>query len=584
MGYRREDIERVRAASNLVDLIADVTKVRKSGRSVMAICPFHQEKTPSMSVDAARGLYHCFGCGKSGDIFRFLEDSQGLSFNEAVEFLARKGGIPLERDPDADRRRDRREALIAAVDAAVDFYHNHLKSGEDAGPARSYLRGRGYDAEVVESFKLGYAPNSWDVLVGHLRRTGIPEGVVIQAGLASRGRQGRLLDRFRARVMFPVFDLRGDPVGFGARLLEGEGPKYLNSPDGPLYHKSQLLYGLNWAKSDIVRAGHSVVVEGYTDVIALHQAGLPLAVATCGTALGESHLDLLRRFSERVVLAFDADAAGAGASLRGFQHSVPGELDLRVAALPDGMDPADVVTAGELDRLRKAIEESQPLLLFGIEQELARFDLTEPEARVRGARAAAALVARHPDSLVRREYAVALSRRTGLELDDVAALVEGTGRRPSPGTTEIDQGTLTGLEKAERELLRALLANHPGVAALDLDASLFTRPDHARAFEVLAPAVGALAPGRPPDLGSLLGDNDSPETGMLRSLALDQRPIPDPAEVARRLQVGALERRIEEVKTAVEAVDPEADPDEYSARFAELIALERERRQIGGQD
>lgn len=582
MAYRREDIERVRDATDLAELVAEVTKVKRSGRSVMAVCPFHQEKTPSMSVDRARGLYHCFGCGKGGDLFQFVQETQALDFSDAVELLARRSGITLQQDPDAAKRRDRRQMLVDATQKAVEFYVDRLKNGRDAGSARSYLRGRGYDGEVVERFMLGFSPEGGDALVGHLKRAKVSEEVAVAAGLALRARNGRVFDRFRGRIMFPIYDVRGDAVGFGARLLDGDGPKYLNSPETPIYRKSRLLYGLNWAKSDIVRQGVAVVVEGYTDVIALHLAGKPLAVATCGTALGEEHLDLLRRFSEKVVLMFDADEAGAGASIRGFERSVPGDLDLRVAELPEGKDPADVVAAGEADALGAAIEESVPLLQFRIEQELAGYDLTEPEARGRAVRAAAQFIGRHPDSVTRHEYAVFVARRTGVDLDVVTRAM-GDGRRaapddrpPPPQPAPDRTRPLTGAEKAERELLRLLLANHEGVRRLDVT-GLFTRPDHAAAYELLAPALEGLTPGEPPDLGSLLGDDDSDVAVMLRGLAFLDRPLPEPDEIVRKVQVAALDRRIDVLERVVESSP--ADGDEYSTAYAELIALQRERRE-----
>jgi len=580
MAYLREDIERVRDSTDLVELVGEVTKVRRSGRSVMAVCPFHQEKTPSMSVDPARGLYHCFGCGKGGDLFQFIQETQGLDFSDAVELLARRSGITLHRDPDAAKRRDRRQALVDATDKAVEFYSEQLTSGRDAGSARSYLRSRGYESDVVEQFKIGFSPEDGNGLVGYLKRAKVGDEVAVAAGLAIRARSGRVFDRFRGRVMFPIFDIRGDAVGFGARLLDGDGPKYLNSPETPIYHKSRLLYGLNWAKSDIVRQGTAVVVEGYTDVIALHLAGKPLAVATCGTALGEEHLDLLRRFTERVVLMFDSDEAGAGASVRGFERSVPGDLDLRVAELPEGKDTADVVAAGDIELLAAAIEGSVPLLQFRIVRELDRFDLSEPEARGRAVRAAAEFVGKHPDSVTRHEYAVFVARRTGVDLDVVTAAMGGrpVKRRQPPPAEDVAVRTrpLTGAEKAERELLRLLLANDPGIRDLDV-AGLFTRADHQAGFELIAPVIEALGSGEPPDLGSLLGDDDSDVAVMLRGLAFLDRTLPEAAEVVERVQVAALDRRIDEMERIVESAI--ANSEEYSSAYAELIALQRERRE-----
>ncbi|HEX9978821.1 MAG TPA: toprim domain-containing protein, partial [Acidimicrobiia bacterium] len=499
----------------------------------------------------------------------------------AVELLARRTGITLQRDPEAAKRRDRRQVLVDATAAAVGFYHARLKTAPDAGNARKYLRGRGYEGDVVERFQIGYSPQPGDALVGHLRDASVPEDVMVTAGLAIRARTGRVFDRFRGRVMFPIFDVRGDAVGFGARALEGgEGPKYLNSPETPIYHKSHLLYGLNWAKSEVVRGGEAVVVEGYTDVIALHLAGMPVAVATCGTALGAEHLDLLRRFTERVVLMFDADEAGVGASLRGFERSVPGDLDLRVALLPQGRDPADVVAAGDTEAIRKAIESSAPLLQFRIERELERFRLDEPEARGRAVRSTAAIVARHPDRVTRHEYAVFVARRTGVDLEVVVGAVEGAVARDEPAPPRsVRPAALTGTEKAEREVLRLLLANDAGVHGIDLN-GVFSRPDHLAAYELLAPTLAAMEPGEPPDLGSLLGDDDSDVAVMLRGLAFLDAPLPDADEVVRKVQVGALDQRIQDLRRLLESIDATGEPEAYSARFQELIALDRQRRDL----
>jgi DNA primase len=581
VGFQREDIERVRAATNLVELVGEVTKVKKSGRNVMAVCPFHQEKTPSMSVDAARGLYHCFGCGESGDLFRFVEQTQGLNFGEALELLARRSGIQLRIDPEADKRRGERESLIEAVGAAIEFYHERLRKADDAGAARSYLRGRGYDTDVVERFQLGYSPAGFTGLYDHLRKDrSVPDKVMEKAGLASRNQRGRMFDRFRGRVMFPIFDLRGDPVGFGARLLEGEGPKYLNSPETPIYRKSQLLYGLNWAKSEMVRQGLAVVVEGYTDVIAVHQANLP-AVATCGTAFGESHLDLLRRFTERVVLAFDADEAGTGAALRGFEHAVPGDLDLRVAPLPPGRDPGDLAESGEVDLLRRAVspEASIPLLQFRLEQELGGHRLDEPEARGRAIRAAAAVVARHPDSVTRHEYAVFLSRKTGVDLPVIEQAISRAARSAVPPEAvppPAYRPPESGRSRAEQEYLRLMLANDAGLAGAGLEADAFIDPVHRQAFELLAPVIARLEPGVLPELGSLLGDDAGEVAALLRHLAMVDRPLAGAADLAKRITVRQLEDRIKVLQGELAAVPPGQDRSQVTGELLGL--LERKQR------
>ncbi|MEA2023836.1 MAG: DNA primase [Actinomycetota bacterium] len=577
MAYSREDIDRVRERTDLVELASEVTRVKRSGRSVMAVCPFHSEKTPSLSIDPARGLFHCFGCGKSGDVFGWVQETQGLGFSDALELLARRAGVTLTRDPEAAKHRDRRERLVDAVERSVSFYNERLRTADDAGHARSYLRSRGYDADVVEQFHLGYAPDAWETLVKHLRDTGVSDEAMTGAGLASRSRRGGLVDRFRNRLMFPIYDVRGDAVGFGARLLDGDGPKYLNSPETPIYHKSRLLYGLNWAKSQIVRSDESVVVEGYTDVIAFHLADMPVAVATCGTAMGEEHLDLLRRFSKRVVLAFDADEAGAGAAERGFERSVPGDLDLRVAVLPEGRDPADLVSEGDVDELKTAIASSMPLLQFRIDRELAGFDLTEPEARGRAVRAAAALISLHPDVVVRREYAVLVSRRTGVDLGAVEAALTGTRRgagTPPPG----DEQSLTGSQRTESEVLRLLLANDVGIRSHELSLDLFSDPLYRAAFEIIMPMVESMEPGMVPDLGAAIGSDDRPEAQLLLRLAMQQRPLAEASDVMNRLRQWELKRRIEALKTELDVFDAAADEQGYSERFARLITLQNELR------
>lgn len=577
MASDRDDIERVRQATNIVELIEAVTTVKKQGRAVMAVCPFHQEKTPSMSIEPAQGLYHCFGCGASGDVFKFVQESQGLRFPEALELLAARAGVTLQRDPAAARRRGERDALTEAVQAALEFYHDRLKNGEDAGAVRSYVRGRGYDADVVNRFKMGYAPDAWDDLVKHLRARSIKDKVMIEAGLARRGSGGRLYDYFRGRLMFPIWDLRGDPVGFGGRILEGDGAKYINTPETRLYKKAQLLYGLSEAKSEIARAGYAVVVEGYTDVIALHLAGYPLAVATCGTALGEDHFDLLRRFADRVVLAFDADQAGAGAAIRGDELQTPGdlELDLRVAVMPEGRDPAELVSEGNVDLLKKAVDDSLPVLQFRIGKELERHDLAEPEARARAIRAVVPLIARSPDEIARREYARLVARRTGMEMEPILRAVEearGGGRKGQPSRSAEPEPRLSGIDLAERDLLR-LLIRHDDPALAGASAGLFAHPGRREAATWLLEATAELPIGTPANLADLpAGDMGD----QVRRLAMVNDPLPPADDVMRRLRHRGLQDRIAELQRALEELDPESG--EYSSAFDELIALQRERR------
>jgi len=589
VAYSRDDIDTVRDKTDLVELAAEVTKVKRSGRSTMAVCPFHSEKTPSLSIDGSKGLYHCFGCGMSGDVFRWVQETQGLDFSGAVELLARRVGVTLTVDPEAARRRSQRESLVEATAIAVDFYTERLKVAPDAGAARSYLRSRGYDGEVVEKFALGYSPDEWEELVGHLRDRGVRDDVMVKAGLASRSRRDSLIDRFRGRVMFPIYDVRGDAVGFGARILEGEGPKYLNSSESPIYHKSRLLYGLNWAKSDIVRSDTSVVVEGYTDVIAMHLAGMPIAVATCGTALGKDHLDLLRRFSERVVFAFDADEAGAGAALRGFDRSVPGDLDLRMAMLPEGKDPADVVADGEIDQLRKAVDESIPLLQFRIDAELSRFDLSEPEARAKAVRGAAEVIALHPDGVTRHEYAVMVSRKTGIDMPFIDQAIRSSGRRTSAAEPDPEpDGLVTAEEppyrsplyRTETELIRVLLANDVSLSDVTVSSDLFESDETVTMYARIVEIAGGSEPGDPLDLDVAIGSEESREAADMRRLVMEDRPLSNPVELVARLQVGKLDAEIGATRRKLQTIDEAADAQGYSELWQRLIALEQDKRSL----
>lgn len=590
MAYARDDIDLVRDKTDLVELASEITKVKKSGRSTMAVCPFHSEKTPSLSIDSARGLYHCFGCGKSGDIYRWVQETQAVDFTEAVEFLARRAGVTLKVDPEAAKRRSHRERLVEATQHAVDFYVDRLRTGADAGNARSYLRGRGYDAAVVEQFSLGYSPDEWDGLVNYLRDKGVRDDTMRKAGLASTSSRGSMIDRFRGRIMFPVYDLRGDPVGFGARILDGDGPKYLNSSESPIYHKSRLLYGLNWAKSDIVRRDTSVVVEGYTDVIGMHLGGMPIAVATCGTALVEGHLDLLRRFSERVVLAFDADEAGAGAALRGFERSVPGDLDLRVATLPEGKDPAEVVATGGGEAMQSAIDQSVPLLQFRIDAELAQYNLSEPEARTRAVRAVAEVIALHPDPVARHEYAMLVSRRTGVESRLIEQAIRGTSRKqsapddrnrpPDPEPEPLPEAPKGPTHGTEWELVRTMLANDERLVAAEVDDTLFVHSDTSTGYARVLALIENLAPGVPPKLGEAIGTDDDPVSERLRKLAMDPKPVLDPVELVAHLKAARIDAEIAETQTLLQQTDQSTDEQGYSELLTRLVALQRAHKEL----
>jgi DNA primase len=568
----RGDIDRVREATDLVELISEVTKVKRSGRSFMAVCPFHEEKTPSMSVDRVRGLYNCFGCGKHGDIFTFVQETQGLDFPEALEALARRAGITLAREPADARMRGRRGAAIEAIRKAIDVYHDRLKKAPEAGPARAYLRHRGYDVAVIDEWRMGFAGVEWDTLTKDLRAGGIDEKVLIDAGLSRRGPKG-VYDVFRGRLMFPIHDLRGEPVGFGGRKIDqidrkqtnNPDAKYVNSADSVVYHKAQLLFGLDRARREISEESPAVVVEGYTDVIAMHLAGVKTAVATCGTALGEGHFDLLRRFGERVVLAFDSDEAGSKAALRGDELESPFrlDLDLRVAEMPDGLDPADLVQEGRAAELAAAVKGAKPLLERRIEHEVARHDLTGPEGRARALHAAAEQVRRVKDPIARREYSRHLARVVGVDLETAEAAIAGGSRRgPGAGSP-----TERPLDRMEAELLRFLVA-HPDRVP-DFGADDFTDPR-------LAAAFGALARPWPEGKVELTEVADSGSRSLLISLSMENRPLSSSEEITARFMERRLDRQITDLEQKLAGMEPGSDS--HSDNLRRLIALQQEKR------
>ncbi|MGE5830810.1 MAG: DNA primase, partial [Micromonosporaceae bacterium] len=352
---RDEDIALVRERTLIVDVISEyVTLKPAGGGNVKGLCPFHDEKTPSFNVAPAKGVYFCYGCGAGGDALTFVMNQEHLSFVEAVERLAARANVEL-RYVDAGPATSRgssgqRQRLVAAHTAAVDFYVDQL-TGAGARPAREFLAQRGFDKAAAESYGCGYAPEGWDGLTKHLRQRGFSAEELVAAGLCKPARSGSLIDRFRRRLLWPIRDLTGDPIGFGARKLfdDDDGPKYLNTPETPLYKKSHVLYGIDQAKREIAKQGRAVIVEGYTDVMACHLAGVSTAVATCGTAFGADHIGVLRRllmdtdaYAGEIIFTFDGDAAGQKAALRAFDDDQRFVAQTYIAVSPDGMDPCEL--------------------------------------------------------------------------------------------------------------------------------------------------------------------------------------------------------------------------------------------------
>ena len=486
MGIADDDIAKVRDATDIVAVISEHTQLKRVGRGWIGLCPFHNEKTGSFSVNGEQGYFHCFGCQKSGDAITFVREIDGLDFVAAVERLAAKAGITLTyTSANEGNRRRRRAQLIEAVEAAVAFYHERLLKAQDAGAARSYLRERGITGDEVRAYKIGWAPDDWDAFA---KASKLPVKVLDEAKLGFVNKAGRAQDSFRARILFPIYDINNDPVGFGGRVLPGaDGPKYKNSQDSSIYHKSRLLYGLNWSKEHIVRADEVVVCEGYTDVIGYAKAGLPRAVATCGTALTEDHVKILKRFAKRVVLSFDADAAGQAAAERFYEWEKTYEIDVRVAALPAGVDPADLAQSDPA-ALVAAVEEARPFLEFQVDRVLTSSPLDTVEARARAAEAAATLVREHPNELVRDQYLVSIADRTGLNVEQLRAVVNGRRRRrPAAPQGQQQASPSPGVETVELQVLRVAV-HRPEITPPILTENLFADPRHREIFHALLEA------------------------------------------------------------------------------------------------
>jgi DNA primase len=456
MGILDEDVAAVRAASDIVGVISQYVQLRREGQRWKGLCPFHDEKTPSFSVNANEGVWYCFGCQARGDVITFVREVKHLGFPEAVEWLAERAGVTLRySDRNEAEGRKRRTRLLEIMGRAVAWYHERLLSAPDAGAARSYLRKRGLDGDVVREYQLGWAPDAWDALCRALR---LDEQDARDTGLGRVNQRGRLQDHFRARVLFPIHDAEGHPVSFGGRILPGtEAPgnqgKYKNTTETPLYSKSRVLYGLDRAKAAIVRDGTAVICEGYTDVIGFRRAGVPLAVATCGTALTDDHVALLHRFAaRRLVLAFDADGAGQAAAERFYQWERQHDLEVAVADLPSGQDPADVAQS-DPDRLVTAVDKATPFLRFRLDRVFASGDLASNEGRARAAERALAAIAEHPTDLVRDQYVMDVSSRCRFEPDRLRAQLDlvRSGMRPGGGPAGDSPGVRAGRRAVPNE-------------------------------------------------------------------------------------------------------------------------------------
>lgn len=430
-----ESLERVKQAADIVEVVSAHTDLRRQGARMVGLCPFHEERTPSFSVEPQEKLYHCFGCGVGGDVIKFVEEKEGVGFAEAVELLADRYGVELEReqeDPRAEARRQQRRRLEQLLERTASYYANYLWESKEAGKAREYLAERGLGEQVLRDFGVGYAPSAWDKILVRGQQAGFSVAELRGVGLAQRGRSGGEYDRFRSRIMFPIRDRRGRTLGFGGRAMRGDqGAKYVNTAETEFFHKSQMLYGVDRAKAAIAKAGRAVVVEGYTDVLALHQAGVEEAVGVMGTAITDEQVATLSGMVDEVVLALDADSAGQEAMLRAQRVAAGRRMRLRVAAMPSGVDPAEMVVAPEgAEAFRQLIERAEELSSFQVGLVLARTDVTSPVDRDRALEEVAPVLAGMGEGALRDD----LVRRVAERLDFEPATVLGRVIAAEPAT------------------------------------------------------------------------------------------------------------------------------------------------------
>lgn len=605
---KASDVEEVKRRTNIGDLVGDYVALKSAGiDSMKGLCPFHDERSPSFHVRPTLGYFHCFGCSESGDAISFVQKMDHLSFAEAVERLAARINYVLTYEEGFERREEgpNRARLLAANQAASEFYRGQLMS-EEATTARTFLAQRGFDEASWELFGVGYAPRGWDGLTGHLRKLGYTPQELVQAGLVSEGQRG-IYDRFRGRVVWPIRDTSGQTLGFGARKLydDDNGPKYLNTPETPVYHKSRVLYGLDLAKKAISRGRRAVIVEGYTDVMACHLAGVEDAIATCGTAFGKDHISMLRRVmgddaAAEVIFTFDPDEAGQKAALRAFGEEQRFTAQTYAAVAPDGYDPADLRLHKGDEAVRELFDKKVPLFEFALKQAIARFDLNSVEGRVSALRQAAPIVAGIKDPGMRPGYTRELARMLGLDLREVQHAVRNTRQAPpepdyaGPGPDlerepERPKASLATLRRdpavwLERDALMAMIQQGPAVGPELLSQAVtaqVTEPNLRVVRDALQTALPSLGDSW---IESILEATPQTHQGLVRELAIASMPQRDPAllpEYAREVVISLLDRDLVSLKQELLARMQRIgdSTSEASRRVQEqLAALEHARR------
>ncbi len=507
MAIPRSEIDQVREATDLVALVGEVVALKRAGRDYRGACPFHAEKTPSFYVSPEKLIYHCYGCQVTGDAIKWVRETQHLDFMDAIRLLAERAGIILHDDSPAGPGSNDKKIFMEAMAKAVDWYHEQLLTNPGGRSVREYLKTRGIDGEVARQFKIGWAPDGWDPLSSALD---LSPKQLEGTGLGFINKRGRKQDFVRDRIIFPIFDTTGKPIAIGGRVLPGAAfnadgtppAKYKNSPETPIYTKRKTLYGLHLAKQNIVQTGEIIVCEGYTDVIAFFQAGLPRAVATCGTALGEEHFRTMKNFASRIVLAYDGDSAGQKAAASVYQWEKQHEVDVAVAKFPAGVDPAELAQT-DPEALRRAIAEAVPFLKFRLNRVLEAAKIDTPESRARTAEQALPIIAEHPSNLVRDEYLREVADTLQLDLAMLRSRMEEVMRAPQKSVEDeapqrpIFQSrsrtaNLQAMPRPGIEALRTLI-NQPELIRTRLIGPHFVNDVQREAFEVIRSGVSVVS-------------------------------------------------------------------------------------------
>ena len=607
------DIEEVKARVNIADVIGGYVALKPaSAGSLKGLCPFHQEKSPSFNVRPLQGFYHCFGCGAGGDVYKFLQEVESLSFYEAVENLAQKASYTLTYEAGSNAPDQGQKARIYEANLAASKYFVEQLGTDAATTGRDFLKSRGFDKSAAETFGVGFAPKGWNNLVDHLKTLGFTEDELVLASLASRGERG-LYDKFRGRLIWPIRDTSNQVIGFGARKLfeDDQGPKYLNTSETPVYHKSAVLYGIDLAKKEISKSQKVVVVEGYTDVMACHLAGVTNAVATCGTAFGDEHIRILNRMLSanvdspaEVIFTFDPDEAGQKAAMRAFADADKFHANSFIAVGPDGLDPSDLRVQKGDEAVQLMIESKKPIYEFAIKQKLKNFDLSSVEGRVGAARAAASVIATIRDSAMRSVYLREVANWVNLDVSEVSALVERAIKdkvvaavapmrqdiAAEPAVQAFEEPDLRDPTiRFERQLLEVLI-QHPSEIEDDKFLELVSGDFLAKVHALLASALLANTAHRKDStwLVKLSESLDPALHQILRAMAATSLPASTPEELKRYIDgvaVSGFINLLTRQKLSLQAVLRQTEPSD-SAKISEiqkeLMDIEQRRRALQG--